>query len=219
MKTPVRAPNDRTSEVLAVVANADLDKPFKHLSRKLPVMVAHNLEDLRENTAFKKAVVTIAGAGMQVYGLYQVINTAWQFYKRIRVRISSLHTTSCLHVFLCAVCMCMHTWRSEHIAQHHSRQRCSARSRAQYVRRSRQRERQARIERAERAAAEQSGSAASEGNGDGIANEDECMICMTRKRNAAFPCGHVVACFLCATRCNGCPVCRRRGDPLELFNA
>lgn len=52
---------------------------------------------------------------------------------------------------------------------------------------------------------------------DGFASQAECIICMSRSRNASFPCGHVCACYLCALQCSECPVCRKRGVPLKLF--
>ena len=85
----------------------------------------------------------------------------------------------------------------------------------QAVWRSQQQARQDRVRRAEEAAA--SGDDKDGTGDDQIAAENECMICMSRRRNSAFPCGHVVACFACAVRCKRCPVCRRRGDAMELF--
>ena len=35
----------------------------------------------------------------------------------------------------------------------------------------------------------------------------ECMVCMTRSRDLAHPCGHMCACFQCATACSNRPVC------------
>ena len=78
----------------------------------------------------------------------------------------------------------------------------------------RQRQREERLRRLE--AEDEAQPAADNGNGEDSMSS-ECTICMSRPRNAAFPCGHVVACLSCAYRCNGCPVCRRRGEPVELF--
>lgn len=92
----------------------------------------------------------------------------------------------------------------------------------QVLKRSKERERQELIQRAQRqadaTAAGCGGEAAADATEDAD-NMDECMICTERKRNSAFPCGHVVACLPCALRCQRCPVCRRRGTAIELFRS
>ena len=46
----------------------------------------------------------------------------------------------------------------------------------------------------------------------------ECKICYNRNINAVFAsCGHLVACFECATRCDKCPICRVQVRPNEII--
>ena len=46
-----------------------------------------------------------------------------------------------------------------------------------------------------------------------VAKESECKVCFERNMDAVFiPCGHVAACFPCASKMTQCPICRSDVD-------
>ena len=46
--------------------------------------------------------------------------------------------------------------------------------------------------------------------GEGLDQQEACVICMDRQRNVVIlECGHFCCCLECAQRINNCPVCRR----------
>ena len=47
-------------------------------------------------------------------------------------------------------------------------------------------------------------------DGEGLDQQEACVICMDRQRNVVIlECGHFCCCLECAQRVNNCPVCRR----------
>lgn len=43
----------------------------------------------------------------------------------------------------------------------------------------------------------------------GAEDNIDCTLCVSRPMDVVFlPCRHICACFVCAPKCNTCPLCR-----------
>lgn len=51
----------------------------------------------------------------------------------------------------------------------------------------------------------------------GVDPQKSCAVCFDMPLEVAFQCGHLCACFECGRRLSACPICRRPGDPLQIF--
>lgn len=45
----------------------------------------------------------------------------------------------------------------------------------------------------------------------------DCSICMERKSNATFSCGHICFCVQCSVGLHKCPLCRKEGDAFQVW--
>jgi len=51
-------------------------------------------------------------------------------------------------------------------------------------------------------------------------DENECVICFENKKDAVFlECRHLCACFECAQSCKECPICRKAGKVIKIYNS
>ena len=80
------------------------------------------------------------------------------------------------------------------------------------------------LERRARAAAARDDPAGGGGSGqaDALANNNgeesgRCVVCMERPRDATYACGHLCCCMVCGTRAGRCPICRRGGQLIRVF--
>ena len=50
--------------------------------------------------------------------------------------------------------------------------------------------------------------------------DDECKICFDETIDSVFtPCGHIVACFSCASSVKKCPICKRQSKAIKTYKA
>ena len=50
--------------------------------------------------------------------------------------------------------------------------------------------------------------------------DDECKICFDETIDSVFtPCGHIVACFPCASSVRKCPICKRPCKAIKTYKA
>ena len=50
--------------------------------------------------------------------------------------------------------------------------------------------------------------------------DEECKICFDKSIDSVFtPCGHVLACFSCASSVKKCPICKRSTKAIKMYKA
>lgn len=55
-------------------------------------------------------------------------------------------------------------------------------------------------------------------SGPGPGADSLCAVCLDKRPECVFPCGHLCVCLRCSGGCRGkCPICRLKGEPIRVY--